>query len=74
MNITLTGALVGIAVALSLFAADYLMLRKGAAERAKERHRKYELNGAERSRIASIARFCAFIPPTFAAVFWLVWG
>ena len=74
MNITLVGALVGIAVALSLFALDYSILRAGAAERAKQWHRKYELDRAERRRIASIARFCVFVPPAFAAFFWLLWG
>jgi len=74
MNITLTGALVGTGVALSLFAVEYAILRAGAAERAKGKRRRYELNGAERKRIGSVARFCVFIPPAFAAVFWLIWG
>lgn len=74
MNITLTGALIGTAVAASLFTADYLMLRAGATERAKKMHRKFQLDGTERERIASIARFCICVPPAFALIFWIVWG
>jgi len=74
MNITLAGALVGTVVALSLVVADYLTLRARAAERSRGRRRKFELNATERRRIASIARFCVFVPPVFAGVFWLLWG
>ncbi len=74
MNILLAGALVGTAVALMLFAADYFTLRARAAERTKGRRRKPALNGTERRRIASIARFCVFVPPAFAGIFWLLWG
>jgi len=81
MNITLAGALVGTAVALSLLAAEYFALRARAVERAKRarltfraKHRTHRLNVTERRRIASIARFCAIVPPAFAGVFWLFWG
>lgn len=74
MNIILAGALVGTAVALTLFAADYFTLRARAAERWKGRRHKLVLNGTERRRIASVARFCVLVPPAVAGVFWLLWG
>lgn len=74
MNVILAGALVGTAVALSLFAADYFALRARAAERVKGRRRKIELNVTERRRIASVARFCGLVPLAFAAASWLFWG
>ena len=74
MNITLAGGLVGTAVAVLLFAVEYSMLHAGAAARAKGKRRKPALDGAERKRIGSVARFCLFLPPVFAALFWLVWG
>jgi hypothetical protein len=70
----LTGALTGAGVALFLFLAEYLSVRKEAAERAGRKHQKLELDDAERRRMASNARFCLLIPPAFAAFFWLVWG
>jgi hypothetical protein len=70
----LTGALTGAGVALFLFLAEYLSVRKEAAERAERKHQKLELDDAERRRMASNARFCLLIPPAFAAFFWLVWG
>jgi len=74
MNMTIIGALVGAGVALFLFVAEYLSVRAGALERAERKHQKYELEDAERRRMASNARFCLFIPPAFAAFFWLLWG
>ena len=73
MNIAFTGALVGAGVALSLLSLEYAILRSRSAERAREKHRKDAFDGADRSRIAALARFCIFIPPVFAALFWVVW-
>jgi len=72
MNIILTGALVGTGVALSLIALEYVLLRRGSAERAMKTRKKDVFDGAERSRMASLARFCLLMPPAFAAIFWLV--
>lgn len=74
MNMALTGALTGAGVALLLFVAEYLAVRKEAGERARRKNQKLELDDAERRRMASNARFCLFIPPAFAAFFWLIWG
>jgi len=74
MNMALMGALTGAGVALFLFVAEYLSVRKEAGERARRKNQKLELDDAERRRMSSNARFCLFIPPAFAAFFWLLWG
>ena len=72
MNIIVTGALVGTGVACSLVALEYVLLRRNSAERARKTRRKHAFDGAERSRMAALVRFCILIPPAFAALFWLV--
>lgn len=74
MNMALMGALVGAGVALFLFLAEYVSVRKEASERARRKNQKVELDDAERRRMSSNARFCLLIPPAFAAFFWLLWG
>ena len=74
MPIALTGALVGVALALFLFIAEYLMLRSSVAERAQRLHRKPEFDQTERKRIMTLLRFCVFIPPVFALFAWIIWG
>jgi len=74
MNVVVQGALIGLGVALFLIAVDYLNLRKQAHERAKKRHVAPEFDDTERRRLASIVRFCIFVPPAFAICFWLLWG
>ena len=74
MHISIVGALTGAGVALFLFAVEYLLVRKEAKERARRKNQKIQLEDAERRRLASNARFCLFIPPAFAAFFWLLWG
>jgi hypothetical protein len=61
-------------VALFLLAVDYLHLRKLARERAKKRHVALEFDDTERRRLASLVRFCIFVPPAFAICYWLLWG
>ena len=72
MNTILTGALFGTGVASLLVALEYVLLRRASAERARKTRRRDAFDGAERSRMASLARFCLLLPPVFAAVFWLV--
>jgi hypothetical protein len=72
MNNLLTGALVGTGVACSLVALEYLLLRRSSAERARKTRKRDVFDGAERSRMAALARFCVLLPAVFAAVFWLV--
>ena len=74
MNVVLEGALTGLGVALFLLAVDYLHLRKLARERAKKRHVALEFDDTERRRLASLVRFCIFVPPAFAISYWLLWG
>lgn len=74
MHIAIQGALIGLLVAIVMFVADYLLIRKNAAERAKRRAKKAELEGSEKESIATLLRYCFFVPPAFALVFWLIWG
>jgi hypothetical protein len=74
MNIVLQGALTGLALALVLVAVEYLQLRKLANERAKKRHVPAVFDDIERRRLASLLRFCIFVPPVFALCYWLLWG
>jgi len=74
MNVVLEGALTGLGVALFLIAVDYLHLRKLARERAKKRHVPPVLDDIERRQLASLVRFCIFVPPVFAISYWLLWG
>ena len=72
MNIAVTGAMVGTGVAFLLVALEYALLRRSSAERARKTRRPDAFDGAERSRMAALVRFCVWIPPAFAALFWLV--
>ena len=74
MNVILQGALIGLALALVLVAAEYILLSKAAKERAKALHREGKLEEMERRRIASMARFAVVLPFAFAFFFWLIWG
>ncbi|TMH88569.1 MAG: hypothetical protein E6H47_07365 [Betaproteobacteria bacterium] len=74
MYIALQGALIGLGVALVLIAVEYMHLRKLARERAERRHVPAELDDTERRRLASLVRFCVFVPPAFAISYWLLWG
>ena len=74
MNVVLQGALTGLGVALFLIAVDYLQLRRQARERANKRHVPPVLDDIERRRLASLVRFCIFVPPVFAMSYWLLWG
>ncbi len=74
MYVALQGALIGLGVALFLIAVDYLHLRRLARERAERRKVPAQFDDIERRRLASIVRFCIFVPPAFAIFFWLLWG
>ncbi len=74
MEMALQGALIGLALALVLVAAEYILLSKAAKERAKVLHREPKLEEMERRRIASMARFAVILPFGFAFFFWLIWG
>ena len=75
MNVTLQGALIGLAIAAVLLLGDYVMLRKMAAERAKKHHKTLvEFDSTERARLRSVTTFCLILPLGFAVAFWLIWG
>jgi hypothetical protein len=74
MPIAVQGALIGLAVAVFLVVTEYLLVKKGAEERAKRKHLAAELDPIERNRIKQIATFSVLLPPGFAFFFWLLWG
>ena len=74
MHIAVQGALVGLGVALFLLAAEYMLMVKAKNERSRRTKKPPQFEEAERRRIAGIARFCFFVPPAFAAFYWLIWG
>ena len=75
MQELLRGGLIGFGIAAAMFAFDYYMIRRGAAERAVKHHKKVaELDETDRKRIRSLGRFCAVLPFAFAFAFWVIWG
>lgn len=75
MQELLRGGLIGLGIAAAMFGFDYMMIRRGAAERAEKQHRKVpELDETDRKRIRSLGRFCLVLPFAFAFAFWVIWG
>jgi hypothetical protein len=77
MQMAITGALVGLAVAVLMYSIDFTTLRSQAKERAKRQHKKdgfYEFDVSEQRRLNSVIRFCFFVPPAFALAAWMIWG
>ena len=73
MHPAITGALVGLGIAVALFVFDYLQLRRRAAERAKKAHKTVvEFDQADKGRMISLFRFLIFLPPGFALLFWML--
>jgi hypothetical protein len=72
--VAVEGALVGLGVALFLLVAEYMLMVSAKNERARRTKRPPKFEDAERRRIATMARFCLFMPPAFAAFYWLIWG
>ena len=72
MHAALEGLLVGAAVAAILVFAEYYLQRKEAIERAQRLKRAVELDQDQRRRISTMVRFAIFIPPAFAAAWWLI--
>lgn len=72
MHPALEGLLIGAALAVILLGAEYYLQRKEAIERAQRLKRAVELDQDQRRRIATMARFAVFIPPAFAAAWWLM--
>ena len=72
MHPALQGLLIGIGIAVFLLAFEYLSATRSANERAKKMAKKAELSQDERARIASMVRFCFFLPLIVAVVYWLI--
>ena len=72
MHPALQGLLIGVGIALVLLIFEYMSANRSAAERGKKMAKKPELSQDERARIASMARFCFFLPIIVAVVYWLV--
>lgn len=74
MHVVLQGALVGLGLGAFLVAAEWLVLRSAAKERAVRLRRAAELDDTARKRIRSITGFALFLPAAFALAFWVIWG
>jgi hypothetical protein len=74
MPVYLEGALIGLALAAFLVLAEYVVIRKGARDRAARLHRKPEIDPSEASRMRSIMAFAILLPPGFALAWWVLWG
>lgn len=74
MHVVLQGALIGLGIALFLVVMEYVLVYKGAKERAARWRRAVELDVTERKRISTIVRFALVLPPAFALVFFIIWG
>ena len=72
MHPAVEGFIVGLGLAVLLVGAEYLLQRKAARERSEQFKVKLELDDTQRRRINSLMRFCLFVPPAFAAAYWLV--
>jgi hypothetical protein len=72
MHPAIEGFIVGLALAVVLVGAEFLLQRKAAKERSEQFKTKLALDDTQRRRINSLLRFSVFIPPAFALAFWLV--
>jgi len=72
MHPAVEGFIIGLALAVLLVGAEYLLQRKAARERSEQFKVKLELDDTQRRRINSLMRFCLFVPPAFAVAYWLV--
>jgi multisubunit Na+/H+ antiporter MnhB subunit len=73
MNAITQGALVGLGIALLLMVFDYLMIKQGAAERARRQHKTVvEFDSTERRRMQALLRYCLILPVIFAFAFWVL--
>lgn len=74
MHPALEGFILGLALAIVLMGAEYLLQRKEARERSERLKTKLVLDDTQQRRLKSLSRFCLFIPPAFAVAFWLLFS
>ena len=67
-----TGAIAGLVLAIVIYALDYMMINRGAADRAARTKRKAELDSTERKSLISLFRFLIFMPLFGALLFWML--
>ena len=72
MHPAMQGFLVGLAVALFLIVFEYLTVKKQVEERASLKHQKPQFEPQDKNRVRAVLNFCLFVPPAFAAGFWLL--
>ena len=69
----MTGALVGVALAVLLYFYEYSSINREAAERAKRKHvKKVEIDGSERARLRNLLVFCLILPALCAGLGWIL--
>ncbi len=72
MHPALLGALVGLGIAVVMYAVDYMQLSSAASERAKRLGKKSsEFSGEDRKHMRAVGSFCLVLPPALALVFWI---
>jgi len=73
MNGTLTGGLIGIAIAVALFVFEYSAVNNAAKERTKKKASKIiVLESSERARLHNLGWFCVLLPFLCAGLGWLL--
>ena len=74
MNMALQGGLVGLGIAVFLYAFEYMAVKSATAARSKKMAKKMEINQEELSRLRAVRGLCYFLPIGCAIGAWLVWG
>jgi hypothetical protein len=72
MHAALNGFLIGLGLSAFLIVIEYIMVKKAVEERAALRHQKPQFEPTDKARIRAVISFCLFVPPGFAAAFWLL--
>ena len=72
MHAALNGFLIGLGLSVFLIVIEYIMVKKTVEERAALRHQKPQFEPTDKARIRAVINFCLFVPPGFAAAFWLL--
>ena len=66
------GAIAGFVLAIVIYALDYMMVSRDAAERAARTKRKVEMDPTERKGLISLFRFLVLLPLGGAILFWML--
>jgi hypothetical protein len=75
MPVWMEGGLIGLALAVFLVAAEYMLIKRAARERAARLHRKtVEADPGGHNRMRGILTFSVVLPFAFALAWWVLWG